>query len=362
MDTSHTPASSPLELDLPTPTTARTAATALAAATAATAAGAPTVDRRSWLLQGAAAAAVVGGLAGWGLARAAAARTVRIGYQKSSTLTLLLKSRGVLEKALAAQQLDVQWHEFTSGLPLLEALNVGALDLSADVADAVPPFALAAGASLTYYAIETPSPTAQAIVVRKDAPITSLAQLKGKKVAFAKGAGAHYLLLEALARAGLSIRDIEPAYLNPADGRSAFENGSVAAWVIWDPFLSAVQRQSGARVLTDGTGLSAYRRFYLAATRFAQENPQVLQRVYAELQQAGDWVKKNPAAAAEWHAPVLGLDAATVAAANERRSYAVRPVDAESLTEQQRIADAFAAAQILPRKVAVQESPVWRPA
>ncbi len=315
--------------------------------------------RRHWLLHAGAAVAMVAGLPS---AHAAEVRTLRIGYQKSSTLTLLLKSRGILEKALAPQQIDVQWHEFPSGLPLLEALNVGALDLSADVADAVPPFALAAGAQLTYYAIETPSPTAQAIVVQRESPITTVAQLKGRKVAFTKGAGAHYLLLEALAQSGLSIRDIEPAYLAPADGRAAFENGSVAAWVIWDPFLAAVQRHTQARVLTDGTRIAAYRRFYLASTSFAQANPAVLQRVFQELQRAGDWVKKNPAAAAEWHAPVLGLDAATVAAANERRSYAVQPVDSESLAEQQRIADAFTGAQILPRKVVIQASPVWRPA
>lgn len=317
-------------------------------------------SRRRWLAQ---AAALAGATTLPALpVRAADARPLRIGYQKSSTLTLYLKSRGVLEKALAPQQVAVQWHEFTSGLPLLEALNIGALDLSADVADAVPPFALAAGAKLTYYAIETPSPTAQAIVVRKDSPITSVAQLKGRKIGFAKGAGAHYLLLEALSQAGLSIRDIESAYLSPADGRSAFENGAIAAWVVWDPFLAAVQRQSGARILVDGTRTAAYRRFYLAATPFARQHPEVLQRVYEELQRAGDWVKKNPAAAADWHAPVLGLDAATVAAANERRSYAVRPVDAESLAEQQRIADAFSGAQILPRRVQIQESPVWQPA
>lgn len=317
-------------------------------------------SRRQWLAQ-AAALAGAAALPAFPV-RAAEARTLRIGYQKSSTLTLFLKSRGILEKALAPQQVAVSWHEFTSGLPLLEALNIGALDLSADVADAVPPFALAAGAKLTYYAIETPSPTAQAIVVRKDSPITSVAQLKGRKIGFAKGAGAHYLLLEALSQAGLSIRDIEPAYLNPADGRSAFENGAIAAWVVWDPFLAAVQRQSGARILVDGTRIAAYRRFYLAATSFALQNPEVLQRVYDELQRAGEWVKKNPAAAAEWHAPVLGLDASIVAAANERRSYAVRPVDPESLSEQQRIADAFSGAQILPRRIAIQESPVWRPA
>lgn len=178
--------------------------------------------------------------------------TLRIGFQKSSTLMILLKSRETLEKALAPLGASVQWYEFTSGLPLLESLNIGNLDLSADVADAVPPFALAAGANLTYYAIETPSPEAQAIVVRQDSPIKEIAQLKGQRIAFAKGAGAHYLLLEALASAGLSIRDIEPAYLSPADARAAFERGSVAAWVIWDPFLAAVQRQANARILRDG--------------------------------------------------------------------------------------------------------------
>ncbi len=315
--------------------------------------------RRRQLLGGLAAMPLAGTLSS---ALAADPEKLRIGFQKSSTLTIFLKSRGVLERVLAPLGVTVQWHEFTSGLPLLEALNVGALDISADVADAVPPFALAAGARLTYYAIETPSPQAQAIVVRKDSPITSVAQLKGQKIAFAKGAGAHYLLLEALAKSGISIKDIEPAYLTPADGRAAFESGNVAAWVIWDPFLAAVQRQSNARVLVDGSGLSSYRRFYLAAAPYAQRRGDVIAAVYAELQRAGVWIKANPAAAAEWNAPVIGLDAPTVEAANLRRSYRIQPVDAEALAEQQRIADAFTQAQIIPRKVQVADAGVWRPA
>jgi sulfonate transport system substrate-binding protein len=316
----------------------------------------PSRLRRQLLL--AASTAVLAPLA----ARAAEPDKLRIGFQKSSTLTILLKSRATLEKALAPQGIAVQWHEFTSGLPLLEALNIGALDLSADVADAVPPFALAAGANLTYYAIETPSPQAQAIVVRKDSPIRDIAELKGQKVAFAKGAGAHFLLLEALQRSGLSLKDIEPAYLTPADARAAFENGNVAAWAIWDPFLAAVERQANARVLRDGAGLASYRRFYLAATPYVRRRADVLALVYAELQRAGAWVKANPAAAAEWHAPLIGLDAPTVEAANRRRSYRVAPVDAEALAEQQRIADAFQLAGVIPRKVDVTQSAVWRPA
>jgi sulfonate transport system substrate-binding protein len=299
--------------------------------------------------------------AAWPARVRAAPERLRIGYQKSSTLMIWLKSRGTLEQALGPLDVEVSWHEFTSGLPLLEALNVGAVDVSSDVADAVPPFALAAGARLACWATESPSPQAQAIVVRPESSITRIAELKGRKVAFAKGAGAHYLVLAALRRAGLSMRDVTPAYLSPADARAAFEQGDVAAWAIWDPFLAAVQRQTGARLLAESVGLSDYRRYYLAAAGYAQRRGDVLAVLYAELLRAGVWIKRNPEAAAQWHAPVIGLDAATVAAANARRSYQVQAVDADALADLQRIADAFTNEAVLLRKVHLAELAVWRP-
>lgn len=192
------------------------------------------------------AIATLGALsAGAVLAQGVAPRpvTVRFGYQKSSTLTTLLKAQGTLEKQLAPLNATLSWHEFTSGLPLLEALNLDNLDISADVADTVPVFAQAAGAELTFIAQEAPSPAAQAIVVREDSPITTVADLKGKKVGFAKAAGAHYLLIAALEKAGLSFKDIVPAYLTPADGRAAFEKGAIDAWVVWDPFLAETRNR-----------------------------------------------------------------------------------------------------------------------
>ena len=147
------------------------------------------------------------------LAQGVAARPaiVRLGYQKSSTLIAVLKAQGALERQLEPLNAALSWHEFTSGLPLLEALNLDNLDISADVADTVPVFAQAAGADLTFIAQEAPSPAAQAIVVREDSPLKIVADLKGKKVGFAKAAGAHYLLIAALDKAGLSFKDIEPA-------------------------------------------------------------------------------------------------------------------------------------------------------
>ena len=287
---------------------------------------------------------------------------LRIGYQKSSTLISLLKSQGTLEQALADQDIRVSWHEFASGQPLLEALNVGNIDLSADVADTVPVFAQAAGAQLAYFARETPSPAAQAILVRDGSPLRNLADLKGKKVAVTKAAGAHYLLIAALAKAGLKFSDIQPAYLTPADGRAAFENGKVDAWVIWEPFLSAAQRQLPTRTLEGSQGLASYQRYYLTSTRFAAEHPEVLQTVYSELAKAGDWLRANPAEAARILGPLWGnLDPAIVQQANGRRSYQVRPVQPDGLGEQQKIADAFFAEGLLPRAVDTRAVATWQP-
>lgn len=288
-------------------------------------------------------------------------KTVRIGYQKSSTLTAVLRLQGTLDAQLAPLGFKPSWHEFTSGLPLLEALNLGNIDFSADVADTVPVFAQAAGAQLTFVAQEAPSPTAQAILVKADSPLRRVAELKGRKIGFAKAAGAHYLLIAALEKAGLSLNDIEPAYLTPADGRAAFERGAINAWVVWDPFLSAAQRQSGARVLADGQGLASYQRYYLAGTPFAQANPKVLGVLYAALEKTGQWVKQQPRDAAALLAPFWGLDAGIVEQANSRRSYAVRAVTRERLAEQQRIADAFLAAKLLPRRVDAQQVELFQP-
>ena len=308
-------------------------------------------------------------MAGWVVALALAFalpvqanETLRIGYQKSSTLITVLKTQGTLDKALAQQHIDVSWHEFPSGLPLLEALNVGNVDISADVADTVPIFAQAAQAKLTYFAQEAPSPSAQAIVVRQDSPLHQLSDLKGKKVAVTKAAGAHYLLIAALQKAGLEFSDIQPAYLSPADGRAAFENNKVDAWVTWEPFLTSAQRQLPTRTLADGAGLASYKRYYLTSTSYAKAHPEVLKVVYDQLHKTGEWVKHNPREAAQVLSPLWGnLDVATVESANTHRSYQVQPVKGDQLGEQQKIADAFFAAGLLPKAVDAKDVEIWKP-
>lgn len=308
------------------------------------------------------AVAAIGLLAMTALVRPASAEEIRIGYQKSSTLTAILKTNGALEKTLAPLGITVSWHEFTSGLPLLEAINIGSVDFGADVADTVPIFAQAAGAKLAYVAEEAASPSAQAILLPKDSAIKAASDLKGRKIAVTKGAGSHFLLLAVLAKAGLTFKDITPAYLTPADGRAAFVSGNVDAWVAWDPFLTSAQRQSEAHILTDGSnGLASYKRYYLASAAFAEKRGDALNVIFAKLVETGTWAKTNPKEAATLLAGLWGIDAATVEEANSHRSYKVGAVTPAGLSEQQRIADTFAAEGLLPRKVDTSDIKIWAP-
>ena len=178
------------------------------------------------------------------------------------------------------------WTEFPAGPQLLEAVNVGAIDFG-NTGEAPPIFAQAAGAPLVYVAHEPPAPRGEAILVPKDSPIKTVADLKGKKVALNKGSNVHYLLVRALERAGLKYSDIEPVFLAPADARAAFERGSVHAWVIWDPFQAAAEAATGARTLADGTGIVANHQFYLAADKFVDASPRVLDALLGAVERSG---------------------------------------------------------------------------
>src|SRR5438309_331367 len=238
-------------------------------------------------------------------------KVVRIGFQKYGKL-VLLKSKGSLEEKLKPLGYKVSWTEFPSGPPLLEALNVGAIDFG--IAGETPPiFAQAAGAPLVYLAYDPPAPQGEAILVPKDSPFKSVADLKGKKVALNKGSNVHYLLVKALEKAGLKYTDIQPVFLAPADALAAFTRGSVDAWVIWDPYEAAAEASTGARILADGTGLVANHQFYFSSKKFLADNPRAVDVVLEALNEADQWTRNHIEAVAEQLSPSVGLPPSVLA-------------------------------------------------
>ena len=288
----------------------------------------------------------------------AAERVVKISMQRSSVLFTVLKVKGLLAERLAPLGFTPSWHLFTS---VIEPMNAGAVDIHADVADAVPIFTQSAGAPLTFYARERGSPAAEAIIVPADSPIRTVADLKGRTVGVSRGSGSHYVLAAALKRAGLTFADIKPAYLQAPEGAAAFEKGSLDAWSIWDPFLAFAEAKRPVRTIADGSGLTSYHRYYLVNDSFVAQHPEVVVAVYDALAEAERWVKANPDAAVALLAPVWGdLPPAVVAAANARRTYAVEPVERAELGEQQDIADVFLEARLIPRRIDATAVKIWQ--
>lgn len=283
---------------------------------------------------------------------------VKVGYQKAATILSLLKADRDLEKALAPTGATVQWAEFPAGPPLLEAMNSGSVDFGY-TGEAPPIFAQAAGTPVRYVAYDPLSPKAEAIVVPKNSPIQTLADLKGKKLVFAKGSNTNYLAVKALASAGLSLSDVEIVHLPPADARAAFESGKVDAWAIWDPYLAVAESAANARIVADGTGLAPNRGYYLASQAFIDKQAAALKLVLEAVKQKSDWAKAHPEEVAKFLAPSLGIDAAPLEVAEKRREYGVLPMTDEVIAQQQAIADAFARIKLIPRSIQVKEA-VWK--
>jgi sulfonate transport system substrate-binding protein len=289
------------------------------------------------------------------LAHAEPSKTLRIGYQKFNSINIL-KGSGALEKALAPQGVNVSWYEFAAGPQLLEALSTGAIDLG-HAADAPSVFAQAAGKPVVYLAAEQPYPKGIGLVVREQDHIANVAALKGQRVATGRGWNAQYLLAVALQDAGLSYKDITPAYVNnAADAVAALQSGSVQAVTLWDPFLAAAEKQPGLKNLRDGSGLSNNRTFYLSSAAFADDNRALLTTFFSELAKVSSWANQQPDEVAALLAPQLGIGADVLQVASERRNYNAVAIDAKITAEQQKLADTFQGLGLIPKPLNVADA------
>jgi sulfonate transport system substrate-binding protein len=287
-------------------------------------------------------------------------REVRIGYQKIGAFALL-KPTGLLEERLKPLGYTVSWKEFPAGPQLLEAVNVGAVDF-AHTGESPPVFGQAAGAPILYIGYEPAAPEGEAILVPKDSPIKSIADLKGKKIALNKGSNVHYLLVKALEKAGLSYSDVEVAYLPPADGRAAFEKGAVDAWVIWEPFRAAAEIATGARTLADGTGLVANHEFLFTTKNFAANNPkEVVDIVLAASKEIYAKAGADIEGTAATFSRAVGIPAAAFELSLHRKNLDILPITEDILAQQQKIADTFFKLGLIPKAIVITDA-AYKPA
>lgn len=289
---------------------------------------------------------------------AAASGLLRIGYQKNGIL-VVAKQQAAIEARLKPLGVAVRWVEFSFGPPLLEALGLGSIDLG-QTGDAPPIFAQAAGANLVYAAAQEAAGSGAAILLPKGSAIRSLADLKGKRVAFAKGSSAHNLTVAALEKAGLTYRDIEPVTLAPADAAAAFARGSIDAWTIWDPYFAMAEAGEGVRILTLATEIARQNSYLLANRGFAEANAPVLIAALDALADVARWCGENRGEVAALLSQGTGVPLPATRRAVDRAEYVIGPVTPAIIAEQQRVADRFHALGLIPRPIRIADA-VWAP-
>jgi sulfonate transport system substrate-binding protein len=284
-------------------------------------------------------------------------KDIRIGTQKGGFFPAV-KQRRTVEDAFAPSGIEIKWLDFQFGPPLLEAINVGSVDFGY-VGDSPPIFAQAAGARIRYAAAVKQDGNTQAIIVPKDSQIKTLADLKGKRVAFAKGSSAHNLLVAALEKAGLTWSDITPAPLPPADATAAFAKGSVEAWSIWDPYLALAELKDSARVIAFDKDIHNPYSFYIIGADFVEKYPSLVARLNTVFAAEGVWANAHHEDVAKAQADATGVDLEAIRRFVDRSNYHVVPIDDAVIRSQQAVADRFARIGLIPKAVNVADI-VWK--
>jgi len=274
--------------------------------------------------------------------------TLHIGDQAGTGAEALLTAAGLISKL----PFHVAWSDFTSGPPILQAMSAGSIDVGG-VGNAPPVFAAAGNDQIAIVGALAANPLGSALLVPKGSPITSIAQLRGKKIAVAQGSSGDYHLLTVLNKAGISVKDVTLVYLQPAEGLAALESAHVDAWDVWSPFVEEAEQLDGARALVTGTGYGSPYSFTVAS-RAALADPAkaaAIKNYLALLAQAHTWANSHLSAWAAVWAKATGLPVTVMSkAASDDYSTAV-PIMPAVVTSEQQVSDAFTAAGLIPGKI-----------
>ncbi|KMY50082.1 aliphatic sulfonate ABC transporter substrate-binding protein [Peribacillus loiseleuriae] len=282
-------------------------------------------------------------------------KTIRVGYQKGNTINIL-KESGILEEKLKEKGYSVEWKEFVHGNAVVEGLVTKNIDFG-HAADGAGIQAQAGNKPLVYVGADLPNPEGVGVLVHKDSDITSIKDLKGKKIGVLKGGNHHYLAVLALEDEGLSVDDVEWIYLNDAaQGRTAFETNKIDVLATYDPFLAGIEIDLETVNVTEGKDYGyPNRTFYYANEDFNKENPELVALILEATDESDTWANENKPEVVKLVSKMLGIDEAIIAKATDRRKYGVNNINEEIIAAQQKQADVYYELGLIPAKIDVSE-------
>lgn len=258
-------------------------------------------------------------------------------------------------KAFDGIPYQVEWANFQGAAPLFEALHAGAVDL-APAGDTPVLAAASGGAPLRIVAVRRSRSRSIAILVPKDSPIQSVADLKGRNVVVssARGSISQYLLIRALADAGVNESDVKIGFVLPTDALSAFNAGKIEAWATFGIY-QAFAEENGARVLLSGEGINTGLTFITASDEVLtdQVKRQALNDVLQRMAKAFEWAKAHPDEYAQVFAKVNDVPLPVSRRLHGWGIESLLPVETSDVNALQGVDDLFVEKKIFPHKVEV---------
>ena len=213
---------------------------------------------------------------------------------------------GYLDEELNKVGAKYEWKSFKSGPLVNEAVAAGEADLGF-MADLPAIIAKSTGLPIEVVSNVAYGEKGIAVLAKADSSIQSVADLKGKKVAYATGSYAQHLLALLLSKEGLSLNDVQSVNLGAGDQPAALASGEVDAIVIWEQYISQLTSDGTAKVIADGTGVKRGNMITYAVSDYANKNPQVIEAYIKALNRANEVIKNEPEKVAEAVADDFGI-------------------------------------------------------
>lgn len=197
---------------------------------------------------------------------------------------------------------------FDSGKDVNTALASGSIDIS-ELGSSPASLGISSDVDYKVFWIGDIIGSAESLVVKNDSGITSVADLKGKKVATPFASTGHYSLLNALKLEGVSESEVTLLDLQPDDIYAAWIRGDIDAAYVWYPVLG--------QLLEDGTIITGSDKLAeqgiitadlnVVRTEFAEAHPDVVTNYVKAQIKANDILLDEPDKAAEEISQVLEI-------------------------------------------------------
>ncbi|MBS0847337.1 aliphatic sulfonate ABC transporter substrate-binding protein [Citrobacter sp. JGM124] len=282
--------------------------------------------------------------------------TVRISPLQAFNFLTLAQLDGLIDNQVKSAGGRVDWKPaFPAYVPTAEALRGGSIDIGSGSSTSFIS-AAADDHDLVVFAVERSSGKDQGIVATGASGIKTVADLVGKKVAVNQGGTGEYLLRLALEHNHIPIEKVNVVYLSPTDAATAFAQGQVDAWAVWEQFFAMGQAEPGARVVAYASDIGSLNRNVHVTTRsFAQAHPLLVRAVYDAMRKEADEVQSHPGRVAELNEKA-GIPKEVADIIRQVPPSTIVPADDTTLKEFNEIADFYTRSGMATKRIDVNNS------